>query len=288
MGQPPLIILGMHRSGTSVLARLLETLGLFTGYSREGNSESTFFLRLNDWMLSETNATWDNPYCFRFLNDYLKMHMVSLINSTLAGLNRAEFLGPRYAESCGDIRELGVPWGWKDPRNIFTFEIWNEIFPNANILHIHRNPVDVAASLRNREKRRQQTINRLITEQGLEELLRRGLKIQTSVRVENIDEGVKLWQEYLNQIVRISERYPGRCLHVKYEDLLGDPGAILLQTAKFAGLTTDDNQFQKAVQMINRQRRYAFIDDPELVSIYESLRGNHLVRKFGYDNIALS
>lgn len=41
-GQPPLIILGMHRSGKSILARLLEKLGLFAGYCRESNNKPTF------------------------------------------------------------------------------------------------------------------------------------------------------------------------------------------------------------------------------------------------------
>jgi len=285
MGQPPLIILGMHRSGTSVLARLLETLGLFTGYTKESNRESTFFLRWNEWIFSETNASWDNPYCFRFLNEYLKSHIVPLLYRTLAGQKRTEFLGPRHAGRCADIRELDIPWGWKDPRNSFTFEIWKEIFPDASILHIHRNPVDVAASLRNRERRRQLTVNRLINEQGMEELFRRRLKIQTSVRVENIEEGVKLWQEYLGQIVRISEQNPGRCLHVRYEDLLSDAGTILRQTAEFAGLAPDEEQYLKAVQILDSRRRYAFIDDPELVSLHESLKEDFLVRKFGYANI---
>lgn len=93
-------------------------------------------------MLSETNVSWDNPYCFRFLNDYPKGHIASRINRTLAGQSRVEFLGLDFAGECADFRELDVPWGWKNPRNSFTLEIWKEIFPGARILHIHPNPVD--------------------------------------------------------------------------------------------------------------------------------------------------
>lgn len=288
MAQPPLIILGMHRSGTSVLARLLQTLGLFTGYSRERNHESIFFLRLNEWMLSETNASWDNPYCFRFLNDFLRTRIVSLMDRTLAGEGRVEFLGPDYAGKCVDIRELDVPWGWKDPRNSFTLEVWKVLFPDARILHIHRNPVDVAASLRRREIRRQQTIDRMISEQGIEGLLRRGMKIQTSVRVQNLGEGVRLWQEYLEQIDRLSQQFPGRCLHIKYEDLLADAGGVLHQATEFAGLSPNEEQYYMAGQMLDSRRRYAFVDDPDLVALYKSLREDFMVRKFGYDNIAVT
>ena len=239
-------------------------------------------------MLSETNASWDNPYCFHFLNDFLRTRIVSLIDRTLCGQRRVEFLGPDVAGKCVDIRELDLPWGWKDPRNSFTLEIWKEVFPDARILHIHRNPVDVAASLRKREIRRQQTIDRMISEQGIEGLLRRGMKIQTSVRVENLGEGVKLWQEYLEQIDRLSQQFPERCLHIKYEDLLAGADRVLHQAAEFSGLSPNEEQCYVAGQMLDSRRRYAFVDEPDLVALYKSLREDFLVKKFGYDNIALT
>ena len=277
----------MHRSGTSVVARLLETLGLFTGHSQESNSESTFFLRLNEWIMSEANASWDNPYCFRFLNDYFKVHIVSLLDSMLCGAGRAEFLGPDRMGRYANIRDIDVPWGWKDPRNTFTFEIWKELFPEARVLHVYRNPVDVAASLRNREKRRQGIINQIVNEHGVEELLRRRLKIQTSMRVEDLEEGINLWREYMGQIVRISGQYRESFLHVKYEELLSDPGAILCHMAEFAGLAPNEGQFLEAEQMLDSRRRYAFANDPVLVSLHESIVEDILVSKFGYDDVGL-
>ena len=38
-------------------------------------------------------------------------------------------------------------WGWKDPRTTATWPLWKEVFPRARAITVHRNGVDVAASL---------------------------------------------------------------------------------------------------------------------------------------------
>jgi hypothetical protein len=57
----PVIILGMHRSGTSMVSELLDQLGLFVGKELQDDHESTYFLDLNDIILSRVNASWDHP-----------------------------------------------------------------------------------------------------------------------------------------------------------------------------------------------------------------------------------
>ena len=48
--RPPVIILGMHRSGTSMITGFLQKLGLFVGEELDDNNESLFFFKLNHWM----------------------------------------------------------------------------------------------------------------------------------------------------------------------------------------------------------------------------------------------
>ena len=43
----PIIITGMHRSGTSLLTNFLSDCGVFMGKSLDGNYESVFFQRIN-------------------------------------------------------------------------------------------------------------------------------------------------------------------------------------------------------------------------------------------------
>lgn len=43
MPVPPIIIVGMHRSGTTMITKMLENLGLFVGDQKEINNEALFF-----------------------------------------------------------------------------------------------------------------------------------------------------------------------------------------------------------------------------------------------------
>ena len=69
-----IFILGMHRSGTSAVARLLNMMGAYfspEGYelaAREENIkgfwERTDIMELNDAILSASNSSWSNPVPF--------------------------------------------------------------------------------------------------------------------------------------------------------------------------------------------------------------------------------
>jgi hypothetical protein len=52
----PIIIISMHRPGTTMIDRMLEDLGLFVGKRREENHEALFFKRNNDWLLKKSGG----------------------------------------------------------------------------------------------------------------------------------------------------------------------------------------------------------------------------------------
>ena len=68
---PPICVAGMHRSGTSMVARLLSLCGLYLGPDKElsrgapdnteGFWEHPDFVRLNDQLLALVDAGWDLP-----------------------------------------------------------------------------------------------------------------------------------------------------------------------------------------------------------------------------------
>jgi hypothetical protein len=284
-GKPPVVILGMHRSGSSMLARCLENLGMFMGESKDKNAESEFFQIMNRWIFWQVNATWDNPFCFRFVNDFLRDAIVRSLELRVASPDRQIFLGFDKASRFADLRKLDFPWGWKDPRTAFTIELWTKVFPGMRVIHIYRNPVDVAASLRDRALQHKEAMSALIAAKGLAPLLVGNVQFQPSTRVENLDEGVKLWEEYTEKAIAVCTAFGDGALSVQYEHLLEHPLEVLAGIAGFAGLNVGTDQIEEQARTINSSRKFAFLDRPELMSLYERVRGRPVVERMGYGAI---
>ena len=61
MAQQPVIIIGMHRSGTTLITDVLEKLGLFMGTRQNTMQEARFFFEINRWLLEHTGGSWVVP-----------------------------------------------------------------------------------------------------------------------------------------------------------------------------------------------------------------------------------
>ena len=148
----PIIIVGMHRSGTTMIAQLLEELGVFMGAKQEQNAESLFFLNINRWLLQASGGDWDYPEPFAAMleNCEIRNFFTERVRRILNSPRLIEYLGITNYVKYRFLGELEHPWGWKDPRNSFTLPIWLELFPKAKVVHIMRHGVDVADSLRRR------------------------------------------------------------------------------------------------------------------------------------------
>ena len=57
----PIIVIGMHRSGTTLLTRMLEVCGVFWGALPDEYNESAFFQFSNEALFAMASATWDAP-----------------------------------------------------------------------------------------------------------------------------------------------------------------------------------------------------------------------------------
>jgi hypothetical protein len=136
----------MHRSGTSLVARLLAASGVYGGPADElvapapdnveGFGENIRFLRFNDAILARLGGFWDRPPA---------MPPGWASSPRLSRLRRdAVSLLARYRGR--------DPWFWKDPRNSLTLPFWRGMMPDLRVVVCVRDPVEVVASLARRRE----------------------------------------------------------------------------------------------------------------------------------------
>ena len=136
-----IIVLGMHRSGTSALARLLNMMGAYfgsegisTGANKEnpkGFWERRDVRQLNDFVLNSVDCDWNKVSNFDV--------------NTLPKAVITEF--KEKASKIVLEMDSHRPWLLKEPRLCLLFNLWKELLEVPVCIHINRNPVEVANSL---------------------------------------------------------------------------------------------------------------------------------------------
>ena len=143
--QTCILVLGMHRSGTSAITGVLELLGVDLGddlmSADEGNLKGYFenktFFELNRKLLSEIGSSWNDTFYHTSKLESVKDKDIAIIKQLI----RSEF-------AISDIFSI------KDPRLVFLFPVYaralEELNINIKILIPYRNPLEVAGSLKKR------------------------------------------------------------------------------------------------------------------------------------------
>jgi hypothetical protein len=131
------LILGMHRSGTSCLAGSLQALGLALGrvhewnpHNLKGNREHPGIMNLNDAVLAHSGGAWDHPPAHPC---WSQAHARER-DAILAELSR----------------HASGAWGFKDPRTLLLLPFWLEALERPRFVGTFRHPARVASSLRAR------------------------------------------------------------------------------------------------------------------------------------------
>jgi hypothetical protein len=188
---PPVIVAGMHRSGTSLAASILSALSIDVGQELlpadpnnvRGYFEDTDFLRLQRTILSECCAANDGGH-----PDWGWTESESLDKSCFK-----RFL-PEASALLARRSETSTPWGWKDPRTTLLLDFWDGLQDDARYVFVYRYPWDVADSMQR---------------VGAETFLR------------NPEYGYRIWEFYNRHIRDFYVKHSGRCLLVSANALAG-------------------------------------------------------------------
>jgi len=140
LSNKPILVLGMHRSGTSCLAGSLHESGVYFGdvslanqYNKKGNRENNAIMLINDSILEHSHGSWsDPPKKIKWTAEHEKQG-VKIINNF---------------EENSDSNS----WGFKDPRTLLTFPFWQKLLSSYKLVGTIRSPISVANSLKTRDQ----------------------------------------------------------------------------------------------------------------------------------------
>ncbi len=282
MYQPPIIIVGMHRSGTTMITKILENLGLFVGTEKEINHEALFFWEINNWIFDLHTATPEKPYNLRYKNPACEKVIIESLEYFVQSNKRKQYLG-NLSTTYPNIKEIDIPYGWKDPKNTFTIDFWKHIFPNPKIIHIYRNPIDSVSSYIERD-----LLLKNKFEWNWKKKLKRNLLISNhfheNFRLTSIEEGYNLWEEYVTKALSLKQEFPNY-LEIKYEDFLENPLLHIQQLVAFCGLERNDDKIKNEIKSVNSDRAYFFLNNPNYKEIYKHIKTNAIMQQLGYHNL---
>ena len=201
----PVIITGMHRSGTSLLANLLQAAGVDIGdrlmeptrFNPKGYFEDMDFYNLHVDILHDNGR-----YLVYGIGDDLEVKVSSEYEARAQELIQAR-----------QDRDL---WGWKDPRSSLIPEFWARLLPEARFVFIYRDPELVVDSLRRRAD-------------GPLMHQFRGVKLLERFGFDRFSPklALNMWKYYNRHIVDYAERHPDTCHVLALENLAEEfPRAI--------------------------------------------------------------
>ena len=206
------IILGMHRSGTSMVGGVLSHLGVDLGDDSPGRQisnplghfEDRDFLEINAAILAEAGGSWDHPPQAKKI------------------LENGKLFFPQIQKLLDSRRESnqGMPWGWKDPRTSLTLELFAPYLSNALFIWCQRNPDEIAASLWQR--------NKIIHEEGLEL--------------------VKVYEDRIAEFFSKNRELP--LLKVSYQDVIEHPEVWVKSLISFLDLSPNEDQVDHAIAFV--------------------------------------
>lgn len=216
------IVLGVGRCGSSMIAHILHTLGIYIGptfieaneYNKNGYWEDSTIMSIHEKMLKSIGRGWWNP----------PKTIEEVYNVPEALLNQLFLI---FDRRMNQAQELGkICWGWKDPRTHWLLPIYNHNLVNSHYIFIHRDPCSIAKSVFYRDK-----------------------KI-----VKTFDNTMNIVRDHYNQLGRLYDHsYPH--LHISYREVLAEPRKIVCQIDDFLNIEVSSCVVNSAIDCVRPELR---------------------------------
>jgi glycosyltransferase involved in cell wall biosynthesis len=207
----PVIVAGMHRSGTSLVASILsKVFGVHVGESllaadrnnQRGYFEDTDVVELNRTLLLEATRADDGGH-----RDWGWTESEQFDESVFA----------RHVEPARELiaarTRLGVRWGWKGPRTTLLLDFWDALLDDARYVLLYRFPWEVADSVQ---------------------------RLGAEVFLQHPEYGYRIWHFYNRRMLDFYRRHRDRAILVSTDAFLNDPDALSALLTQRLGLQAGD------------------------------------------------
>jgi len=241
MNQRIVIITGMHRSGTSLGASILQKAGVNIGDNVIGPNESN------------PRGHFEDVDFFQFQENILNRLGQTIIVQQALDLNEITLAETDLAKRLIETHHDKQIWGWKDPRTCLFLDFWHTLLPQANYIFIYRHPLEVLLSL-----------------------LRRGTDLE--VLVDPLM-GVRAWQVYNQAILSFYQQHPGNCFLANVSGIVEDIAGFVGMVTKKLNLTLQEKDgsvlYQAAelrkIDLLSESMSLLKQIMPESLALYEQL-----------------
>ena len=187
------VVLGMHKSGTTLVSDILHSSGIpmveekSAGNYDEGNKMERHSTRMLNMDLLQENGV-----------ESLRMiRGLDASSVTAAHRETARSLCREAAEAASESS-----WGFKDPRTLLTFDFWMEVLENPRLIGIFRDPLEV-----------------------FQHYVRRAGRRWISRDPAYLPDALHAWCAYNQRLLKLKQMYPEMLL-LDYSHLLSSEGAM--------------------------------------------------------------
>lgn len=227
-------ILGMHRSGTSVTAEIINKLGFEAGSdllpanknNPRGYFENRYIYLLNKKIMKDYASNWDNVEYSFFDNIYDDLY--DKYSEEAKKIIKNEF---------SDSNNFFI----KDPRICNLFPFWERVLDGKRKIKIViplRNPIEVAKSLKTRNHF-------------------------------SINKGLILWINHFINAERYSRKYER--IFIKYDDLLNNSEITIESLIKFLDIQGSEINKDELYSVIDRSLKHNKVAFNEILEVFPIL-----------------
>lgn len=210
----PIIIVGMHRSGTSVLSSIIHKLGVDLGTkllessfaNPTGHYEDVAFLDLHERILHGAKGDWDSPPTEDRLKESFE-RLESDVDTLLEQRNRCS-----------------ASWGWKEPRTSLLLPFYFRKLPHLRLIYCQRDPEEVAQSI----------------------------SARNAISIRYARKLVRCYEERIQAFLKDNPNVS--LLSVEYRKLIREPRAIASILAGHIGLSVTESDLDFAVSDVLSRR----------------------------------